>query len=155
MLERHIQATARGAAGAGSRLEEQEVEQPGAEQVLHLPLEPGRGQVAGESVGPRDRWKDGSGGKKWRTGWKCFPQFSFQCIGSKILKNSHIVTMSTPRPTPLDKFAETGWRWLFYFAAHVVRSKVSTNQTVAVVFMWSGLKFQQIKLWWWFSCGQV
>jgi len=24
------------------------------------------------------------------------------------------------RPTPLDKFAETGWRWLFYFTAHVV-----------------------------------
>lgn len=39
MLERHIQAAARGAACAGGGLEEQEVEQPGAEQVLHLPLE--------------------------------------------------------------------------------------------------------------------
>ena len=25
------------------------------------------------------------------------------------------------RPSPLDKFAETGWRWVFYFLAHVVR----------------------------------
>ena len=37
----------------------------------------------------------------------------------------------------------------------MVRSKVSTNKTVVVVFMSSGLKFKQIKLWWWFSCGQV
>ena len=25
------------------------------------------------------------------------------------------------RPSTLDKFAETGWRWLFYFLAHVLR----------------------------------
>jgi len=24
------------------------------------------------------------------------------------------------RPTPLDKFAETGWRWVFYFLAHTL-----------------------------------
>lgn len=24
------------------------------------------------------------------------------------------------RPTPLEKFCETGWRWVFYFTAHVV-----------------------------------
>ena len=45
------------------------------------------------------------------------------------------------RPTPLDKFAETGWRWLFYFTAHVVR----WGQVCSGVFRWS----------WYLQCHQV
>ena len=76
-LERHIQAAARGAAGAGGGLEEQEVEQPGAEQVLHLPFELDPWEAAGESGGLSDKWNDGKGGKNTRTGWDCLPLFPF------------------------------------------------------------------------------
>ena len=104
----HIQASARGAACPGGGLEEQEVGQAGAEQVLHLPLELDPPLAAGELVGLRDKWSAGKGGKSRRTGENWLP-LSFK------------VSMMSPRPTPLDKFAETGWRWLFYFTAHVVR----------------------------------
>ena len=87
------------------------MEQAGVEQVRRLPLELRSPQAAGKLGGRSDKWNAGKGGKNRRTGWNCF-YFSF----------SVLVPIFSRRPTPLDKFAETGWRWLFYFTAHVVRS---------------------------------
>ena len=79
----HIQATARGAACPGGGLEEQEVGQAGAEQVLHLPLELDPPLAAGELVGLRDKWSAGKGGKSRRTGENWLPlsgPSKFQCF---------------------------------------------------------------------------
>ena len=75
--KRQIQATARGAAGPGGGLEEQEVEQAGAEQVLHLPLKLDPLQTAGELGGLSDKWSAGKGGKNRRTGQNCLPLLLF------------------------------------------------------------------------------
>ena len=48
-------------------------------------------------------------------------------------------TQEVFRPSTLDKFAETGWRWLFYFSAHVFRfhpQKIYWKKLNSIPYSW-------------------
>ena len=50
------------------------------------------------------------------------------------------------RPTMLDKFSETGWRWLFYFSAHVTSVLVLYDKPWVwnTFYCWYGYPFHSV-----------
>merc|ERR1739838_694179 len=56
------------------------------------------------------------------------------------------------KPTTLDKFVETGWRWLFYFTAHIlsVWALIGKPWVWNTFYCWYGYPFHAIDndVWW-------
>ena len=65
--------------------------------------------------------------ERWKRRKAALSRWSFLCstplklLCDFILVRTFNLSLLLHRPSTLDKFAETGWRWLFYFLAHVLR----------------------------------